>query len=87
MKTIIQSLIVSFVIHIIYIGGSLIVGYITTKTYKPDIEDEWGNVKMLQSEVAFGVSGSPLFFLITFISVALICGLIITTIGKFVRIK
>ncbi|OCA88644.1 hypothetical protein F7984_03360 [Pradoshia sp. D12] len=87
MKTIIQSLVVSFVIHIIYIGGSLIVGYITIKTYKPDIKDEWENVKMLQSEVAFGTVGSPLFFLITFIAVALICGIIITTIRKFVRIK
>ena len=71
MKTIIQSLVASFVIHLIYIGGPLIIGYIKTKTYKPDFENELENVKMLQNEVVFVTSGSPLHFLITFTGVAL----------------
>ncbi|WP_144555263.1 hypothetical protein [Bacillus sp. X1(2014)] len=84
MKTIIQSLVISIVIHLIYIVGTLVVGYIKTKSYMPDIENKWENVETLQNEVAFGAVGSPLFFLFTFIVVALICGLIIISYGKIV---
>ncbi|WP_409303094.1 hypothetical protein [Peribacillus sp. SCS-155] len=77
MKITVQSLVISFVIHLIYIVGTLIVGYIKTRNYKPDIANKWEKVETLQNEVAFGVVGSPLFFLFTFIGVALICRLII----------
>ncbi|WP_160718687.1 hypothetical protein [Bacillus sp. USDA818B3_A] len=87
MKTIIQSLIVSFVIHFLYLAVTLITGYIRTKNYKPDIANRWEKVKPLQSEVAFGTAGTPLFFLFTFIGVALICGLIIISYGKIRRLK
>jgi hypothetical protein len=70
LKTVIQSLVVSFVIHLIYIVGIMIVGYIKTRNYKPDIANRWGKVETLQNEVAFGTLGSPLFFLFTFIGVA-----------------
>ena len=48
MKTVIQSLVISFVIHLIYIVGTMVVGYIKTSNYKPDIENNWGNIKTLQ---------------------------------------
>jgi hypothetical protein len=81
-KTIIQSLIISFVIHLIYLVRTLVVGYIKTKNYIPDISNTWVTVETLQNEVAFGAVGSPLFFLVTFIGVALISGLIIISFGK-----
>ena len=84
LKTIIQSLVISFAIHLIYIVGTMVVGYVKTRNYKPDIENNWENIKILQNEVAFGVVGSPLFFLFTFIGVALICGLIIISYGKII---
>lgn len=84
LKTIIQSLVISFVIHLFYIVGTVLVGYIKTRNYKPYIGNEWGNIETLQNEVAFGMVGSPLFFLFTFIGVALICGLIIISYGKIV---
>ncbi|KUP04932.1 membrane protein [Bacillus coahuilensis p1.1.43] len=84
MKTIIQSLVISFVIHLIYIIGTVVVGYIKTRNYNPDIENKWGNIETVQNEVAFGMVGSPLFFLFTFIGVAVICGLIIIFNGKIV---
>ncbi|KUP05416.1 membrane protein [Bacillus coahuilensis m2-6] len=84
MKTIIQSLGISFVIHLIYLVGTVGVGYIKTRNYKPDIENKWGNIETLQNEVSLGMVGSPLFFLFTFLGVALICGLIIISYRKFV---
>jgi L-asparagine transporter-like permease len=75
MKTIIKTLIISFVIHFIYIVGVLVVGYLQTRNYKSDIENAWDNVGVLQNEVAFGVIGSPFILLYTFIGVALISGL------------
>ncbi|OIK12336.1 hypothetical protein [Bacillus sp. MUM 13] len=87
MKSIIQSLVISFVIHLVYIFGTMAVGYIKTMNYKPVMEKKWGNIETLQSEVAFGVLGSPLFFVFTFIGVALFCGLIIISYGKIVGLK
>ncbi len=84
LKTIIQSLFISFVIHLIYIVGTIVVGYVQTRNYKPDIENEWENIELIQNEVAFGMVGSPLFFLFTFIGAAIICGLIIISYRKIV---
>ncbi|WP_144449700.1 hypothetical protein [Halalkalibacter nanhaiisediminis] len=84
MKTIIQSLVISFVIHLIYIVGTVGVGYIKTRNYKPDIDNKWDNIETLQNEVSFGMVGSPLFFLFTFIGVALICAIIIISYRMFI---
>lgn len=85
MKTIIQSLIASFITHILYFGGMMLVGYIQTKKYVPDINHAWEDVEVLQNEVAFGAVGSPLFFIFTFVGVALVSGLIIFLYKKMVR--
>lgn len=84
LKTIIQSLVFSFVIHLLYIVGTVVLGYIKTRNYKPDIGDEWKNIETLQDEVAFGMVGSPLFLLFTFIGGAVICGLLIISYRKIV---
>lgn len=87
LKIIIQSFIISIVIHLIYIVGTLILGYVKTKNYKPDIANRWGKVETLQNEVAFGTVGSPVFFLFTFIGITLISLLSINTYRKIHGLK
>lgn len=82
---IIQSLFISFVIHLIYIVGTMTVGYVKTRNYKPDSESKWENIEMLQNKVAFGVVGSPLFYLFSFIGVALLSGLIMVVLNNVNR--
>ena len=77
MKIVLQALIFSFLLHFIYIAGVLLTGYIQTKNYEPDIATSWKNVNVLQDEVAFGVIGSPLVLIYTFIGLTLIFGLIL----------
>lgn len=73
LKTVIQSLAVSLGLHVIYLYGTFLIGYIKTINYQPNRE----NVHTLQNEVAFGFSVSPLFFLFTFIGMAVLSGVII----------
>lgn len=74
MKMIIQAFFCSI---IIYIVGMMLVSYIKTRNYKPDIESTWDKVETLQSEVVFGKVNSPFLYLYTFIGVTVICGIII----------
>ncbi|MBS3680976.1 hypothetical protein KGF86_12250 [Ornithinibacillus massiliensis] len=87
MKIIVQSCIFSFVLHLFYIVGTLLVGYFQTKNYQPTIAGNWDTVETLQNEVAFGIVGSPLYFLFTFLGLALVCALILISYRKFVRTK
>lgn len=82
MKLFIQAAIGSIAIHFIYFVGMLLIGYIKTMNYTPDIEGSWESVDMLQNEVAFGMTGSPFFFLFTFIGVTLFCQLVIVLYRK-----
>lgn len=84
MKTIIQSLVISFIIHLIYLLGTVGVSYIKTIFYKPDYP---AKVEILQSKVAFGAVGSPLFFLVSFVIVTMICGLVIISYRKVISLK
>lgn len=77
MKIIIQAIIGSIIIHLAYFITVFLVGYIKTSLYKPNIPSEWGNVNTLQNEVAFGIVVSPIFIILTFVGVAVICGIII----------
>ena len=77
MKLVIQAFIVSIVIHLVYIFGSIGIGYIKTKFYKPDISGEWEKTDYLQNEVSFGMVGSPFFIVFTLLGIALICGVLI----------
>ena len=77
MKLFIQAAIGSIAIHAIYFLGMLLIGYIQTMNYTPDIESSWKSVDPLQNEVAFGMTGSPFFFMFTFIGVAMVCGIVI----------
>lgn len=39
----------------------MVVGYVKTKYYKPDIASKWGKADFLQNEVAFSMTISPFF--------------------------
>ncbi|USB35091.1 hypothetical protein [Paenibacillus sp. YPG26] len=81
----IQSLVVSLVVHIVFIAGAVTIGYIKTKNHIPELENKWDKVEVLQQKVAFGVVGSPLYLIFTFLGVALIIGMIITSYKKMQR--
>ena len=81
MKTIIQSLAISFLIHIIFVVGPFIIGYIKTKNYTPQLDSQWGDAVILQSEVGIAAF-SPIVLLSSFIGVALVGGIIITICKK-----
>ncbi|ESU31974.1 hypothetical protein G3A_13795 [Bacillus sp. 17376] len=78
MKLFIQAAIASIAIHVIYFVGILVIGYIKTLNYTPVIEDSWKSVDTLQTEVAFGMTGSPFFFLFTFLGVTVFFEVLIT---------
>lgn len=71
MKNLVTAVIFSASLHFIYFSGMIVMGYLQTKNYTPDIAGQWENVTYLQSEVAFGATGSPLFYLATLIGTAI----------------
>jgi len=81
-KLVLQAIIGSIVIHVVYSMGMMLVGYIKTKNYKPDFASAWDNVETLQSEVVFSKGSSPFLYLLTFLGVAVICGIIIFSYKK-----
>ena len=87
MKLIIQSILGSIVIHLVYLAGTIGVGYINTIFYTPSIGDA-RNITYLQNEVAFGyVNTMPYYvYFLSFIFAALISALIIT-LFKQVRVN
>ena len=82
MKTILYALMISVVIHLLYIAGTLGVGYLKTRSFKPDLETEWGSVNTLPNEVAFGAVGAPAFFSFTLIGVGVLCGIFMVAYRK-----
>jgi hypothetical protein len=85
MKVLFQAVIGSIVIHIIYIVGMMLVSYIKTRNYKPDIASAWDKVETFQSEVVFGKVNSPFLYLFTFIGVTMICGIIMFSYKKLLN--
>ncbi|MCK1999716.1 hypothetical protein MPH47_21240 [Psychrobacillus psychrodurans] len=85
MKLVLQAIIGSIVIHVVYSMGMMLVGYIKTRNYKPDFSSAWDNVETLQSEVVFSKVSSPFLYLFTFLGVAVICGIIIFTYKKLIN--
>jgi hypothetical protein len=77
MKITIQAILCSFVIHIVYFISTMIIGYIKTKRYVPDIEAAWNNVEQLPNRVSIESTNSPALYFLSFVIVALLCGLII----------
>ncbi|WP_226086758.1 hypothetical protein [Mesobacillus sp. S13] len=82
MKLFFQAAIGSIAIHVIYFVSILVIGYIKTVNFTPDIEESWNRVDSLQNEVAFGMTSSPFFFLFTFIGMTFFCVMIIVLFRK-----
>ncbi|MGM0789783.1 MAG: hypothetical protein ACQEUD_06790 [Bacillota bacterium] len=78
MTLIFQSFIGSVVIHVIYIVGVMLVGYLKTKNYKPNMASSWDKAETLQSEVVFGKVSSPFLYFILFLGITVICGVVIS---------
>jgi menaquinol-cytochrome c reductase cytochrome b subunit len=79
---IVQAIIGSVIVHMIYFISTMIIGYIKTKRYVPDIDSAWESVNKLQKEVEFGRTASPILYLGSFVGVAVICGLVIFLMKK-----
>ncbi|MEK5038660.1 hypothetical protein [Sporosarcina sp. FSL K6-3457] len=80
MKLVLQAVIGSIAIHVIFTVGLMVVGYIKTKNYKPNLAEKWdATVVVLQDEVVFGKIISPSFGLLSIMGVAVILGFIIFT--------
>jgi hypothetical protein len=82
MKTVLQAVIASIILHIIYILSIRGIGYIKTIYYKPDMQ---GEVYLLQNEVAFGTVISPYAYIISLLGVSIICASIIFLYKKIKR--
>lgn len=83
MKIVLQAFVGSIIIHVIYIVCTMLVGYIKTKYYKPDISNAWNKVDTLKSEVGFGMVISPFFYSFSLLGIAVICGIILFSYEKF----
>ena len=66
-KSILHAVIFSIIIHVLIIGFPIAKGYLLTRSHSPSITNPYGNVHMLQNEVAFGfvynLGGAVLFIL------------------------
>lgn len=82
MKLLLQSLLISIIVHFIYFAGSIISGIILTRRHVQDISVAYENVQYLQNEVVFGYAISPYFFIGTFLLVAAIAAIVITLLKK-----
>jgi len=76
-KTVLQAVMSSVIIHLVYIVGQMVVGYIKTRNYKLDIVSARDKGETLQNDVVFGKAISPFIYLLTFIGVTVICGIFI----------
>lgn len=80
MKVVLQAVIGSVAIHVIFTVGMQVVGYIKTKNYKPNLAERCDDTVVdLQDEVVFGKITSPVFGLLSIMGVAVILGFIIFT--------
>jgi hypothetical protein len=82
LKIVRNAMFASLVLHLLYLVAMILVGYIKTINYEPDFSSNWEDIHVLQNEVAFGSIVSPLFFLITFTGVAVICGYLLFFLAK-----
>ncbi|MBH9968984.1 hypothetical protein, partial [[Bacillus] enclensis] len=78
MKVLIQAMFCSVAIHIVYFISTMIIGYIKTKRYVPDMEAAWNNADNLPNEITISAPNfSPAFYFLSLVVVAILCGLII----------
>lgn len=84
-KTIIQAIIFSIIIHVLILGFPIAKGYLLTKFHNPSKVNAYGNVHMLQNEVAFG--GVYDLDGVVLLSLSFLVGIGFFMIGKFVFVR
>jgi hypothetical protein len=84
-KTILHAVIFSIIIHVLIIGFPIVKGYLLTKSHIPSNINAYGNVHMLQNEVAFGIvynSGGAILLVFS-----ILVGVGCFMVGKFVFVR
>jgi hypothetical protein len=79
MKLILQSIIGSVIIHVIYFVAILGIGYVQTSNYTPDL----ANGEAYTNEVAFGNLVSPVYYGLSFVGVSILVAVWRVTYEKF----
>ncbi|MBD7906715.1 hypothetical protein [Sporosarcina gallistercoris] len=82
MKIIVQAIAASLLIHVIYMFGTLLLGFIQTLIYRPDIETAWKQIDNLQSQAVFGVTFSPYIMIVSLASIAFVCWFVLLFVQK-----
>ncbi|MGG7620568.1 hypothetical protein [Bacillus coreaensis] len=82
MKTVLQAVLASIILHIIYILNTIGIGYLKTMYYKPNLQ---GEGYLLQNEVVFVMVISPYIYLISLLGVSISCASIIVFYKKIKR--
>ncbi|MGY3716492.1 hypothetical protein ACWE42_13315 [Sutcliffiella cohnii] len=85
MKLIAKSIILSLLLHIVLVISFVGYGLWQTWSYKPDLYNNQ-NVTILQQEVAFGYTVSPMFFIITFV-VSTLSFVFIIKLSNLIKLK
>lgn len=82
MKIIFQAIASSILIHLVYMLGTMLVGFIQTLIYRPDLETAWKQLDNLQNEAVFGITFSPYLMIVSIVSFAFVCWIILLVVQK-----
>lgn len=86
MKTIMQALFCSLLIHIVYFFSTYGLGYIKMNFNNPEMSGSY--VATSHTDVMFAFVGSPVVFLGTsFLGIAIVCGFIIKLMKKYLKTR
>lgn len=72
MKLVCQATAGAIMAHLLYWIVTFAVGYAKTALYQPNIGALWANENVLQPEVPFGYTGSPVWYMASFLATALL---------------
>lgn len=72
MKLVCQAAAGAIMVHFMYWIVTFTVGYAKTLLYQPNIEALWANEYVLQPEVSFGYTVSPVWYMASFLATALL---------------
>lgn len=62
MKLLWQAAVGAMLVHMLYWATAFLIGYVKTMMYQPNIEALFGNEQVVQAEVSFGYTLSPLWY-------------------------
>ncbi|MBU9674264.1 hypothetical protein KQ939_08525 [Planococcus sp. CP5-4] len=83
MKLICQAVAGAIMVHLLYWVVTFMVGYAKTMLYHPNIGALWANEHVLQSEVSFGYTVSPIGYMASFFATAMLFWCLLALYKKF----